>query len=105
MKKHHSRVRRMLNRMIVNLDAYLDRKIQNHKTYTPRRKMWNRIITAPPLILVGFWLFYRFSFPGYLPGELIIPWQTSPIWLFGFLILALGLYILALPLIRKFEGD
>lgn len=104
MKKHH-KMRKMLTRMIANLDAYLDRKIQKGKTYTPRRKMWNRIITAPPLILVGFWLFFKFSFPGYLPGELIIPWKTSPLWLFGFLTSCLGLYILALPLIRKFEGD
>jgi len=105
MKKHHSRMRKMFDRIIANLDASLDRKIQNQKHYTPRRKMWNRIITAPPLILVGFWLFYKFCFPGLLPGGLIIPWKTSLVWLFGFLILVLGLYILALPLIRKFEGD
>jgi len=116
MKRHHSKMRKMFSQMIVNLESkmrkifnqmianlneWLDKKIQKSKSYTKRRKMLHRIIVSPILILAGFWLFYKFSFPGYLPGELIIPWQTSPIWLFGFLILVLGLYILALPLIRR----
>lgn len=71
------------------------------KPYSKRRKMWNRIISGPTFILIGGWSMLQTSFAGAHPGELIIPWQTSPIWLFGLLIGSAGLYILALPLIRR----
>jgi len=71
------------------------------KPYSKRRKMWNRIIAGPILILVGGWLVFMTSFPGQYPGIIDIPILTSPIWLIGLGLGTAGLHMLALPLFKR----
>jgi len=70
------------------------------KSYSKRRKMWNRIIAGSIFTLIGFWLMFQTSYLGSSPGVIEVPILTLHIFFIGLMIGSIGLYILALPLLR-----
>lgn len=68
-----------------------------------KRKMINRILVGTPLTIIGFMLMWYVAGNSLVPGVIEISYIGLIPFLVGLLLGTVGLYILTLPITRRFD--